>query len=104
MQYHDLGNFIYALAMWLMWLEFGEHGYNHDTIGDIFEGIFVVHEFYGTEWDPGCTSAHALLESYLRQVTRCVCSANDRIWVCSAFMVCAKVAVRVLAASAVNLN
>ena len=59
--YHDPGNFIYALAMRLMWLEFGEHGYNQETIGDIFEGILGLHVFYGTEWDPGCTSAHALL-------------------------------------------
>ena len=45
-QYHDPGNFIYALAMRLMWPEFGEqHGYNQETIGDIFEGILALHVF-----------------------------------------------------------
>ena len=103
-QYHDPGNFIYALAMRLMWPEFGEHGYNQETIGDIFEGILALHVFYGIESNQDCTLAHALLESYLRQVARFCYLAKDRIWRCATVGDCCKVVVQVLAENTVNLN
>ena len=95
-QYHDPGNFIYALAMRLMWPEFGEGGYNQETIGDIFEGILALRLTCGEEWSCGCASAHAELESYLRQVARFGMLAKDRIWACTTLGDCCRVVVQVL--------
>ena len=101
--YHDPGNFIYALAMRLMWPEFGECGYNQEAMGDISEGILALHVFYGTEWgdedDPVCTLAHVHLESYLRQVARFGSLANDSIWACKTVGECTEVVVQLLAAN-----
>ena len=103
-QFHDPGNFIYALAMRLMWPEFGRDGYNQETIGDIFEGILALHLFYGEQWSPGCASAHALLESYLRQVARFGMLAKDKIWNCTTLGDCCRVVVQALTQHMLVIN
>ena len=103
-QYHDPGNFIYALAMRLIWPEFAQDGYNQETIGDVFEGVLALQVFCGAAWPQGCTAAHLRLESYLRQVSHFGFLAKDRIWACSTIGDCSRVVVQILQEQAVFVN
>ena len=95
-QYHDPGNFIYALAMRLIWPEFWQEGYNQETIGDVFEGILALQVFCRAAWPQGCTAASLHLESYLRQVSRFGILAKDRILTCRTIGDCCRVVVQIL--------
>ena len=82
--YHDPGNFVYGLAMRVMWPEFleGWQQYNNETIGDVFEGILGHWYLQKHNWSQDGLHAHALLEEYLYWVFQFACAAKDSIWQC----------------------
>ena len=84
-QYHDPGNFVYGLAMRMMWPEFLDEWqqYNNETIGDLFEGILGHWYLFHRNWSQVGLHAHALLEDFLYWVFQFACAAKDSIWQCN---------------------
>ena len=83
--YHDPGNWIYALAMRMMWPDFldASQPYNNETIGDIFEGILGHWYLRNHVWSQVALHAHALLEDFLYWVYKFACAAKDSICQCN---------------------
>ena len=83
--YHDPGNWVYGLAMRMMWPEFldASQPYNNETIGDIFEGILGHWYLFHRNWSSVGLHAHALLEDFLYWVFQFACAAKDSICQCN---------------------
>ena len=86
--YIDPGNFVYGLAMRMMWPQFVKSGnveYNDETLGDILEGILGLGYEYSETWTKASKEAYLCLDSFVYWVYRFACAAKNSIWQCKSF-------------------
>ena len=84
--YFDPSNFVYLLAMRMMWPEFLQsYDLNENTVGDIFEGILGLGYEYSATWPRSSQEAYFCLDSFVYWVYRFACAAKHSIWQCKSF-------------------
>ena len=84
--YFDPSNFVYLLAMRMMWPQFLQSNHlNENTVGDIFEGILGLGYEYSATWPRRSQEAYFCLDSFVYWVYKFACAAKHRIWKCESF-------------------
>ena len=99
--YFDPGNFVYGLAMRMMWPQFVKpkssdyKQYNDRTLGDIIEGILGLTFNNGNPWEADSPEAslsrylnphsHDCLDSFVYWVYKFTFAAKEKSWHCKSF-------------------